>query len=266
MSRMSLFSSLVHFATLLIAAWSVSDGAGHIGVKCVEKYMAAKVGEDLLVSCHCSFPDEATEITNFSWTKLGTMGVIYNYSISQMQQDTSYRHRAEVFASEVHKGNVSLRLRNVTLLDSGIYRLIVSSASQGYETHVVLGVRANGEQPVIRSHVSNQGLPVLVCESSGWFPEPSVTWESGLGTKLTKFARTENVDNIDGSIHMKSVLDLGHRFIGNFTCTIRAKHLNKSVSSVFVVPFPGSAWHIAAGAVGMFVCSVILTVAIYWSW
>ncbi|XP_051868716.1 butyrophilin-like protein 8 [Pristis pectinata] len=263
MSHLSV--SFVGFVILLTTVQCVADGKGQVGVKCVEHHMAVKVGEDLVVLCHYSSPGEANS-TTFSWTKLDTKKVIYNYSISQIEQDPSYHGRAEVFVSEIPEGNVSLRLRNMTLLDSGIYRLRVSSQSQSNETHIVLGVRAIGEQPVIRSHVTNQGLSVLVCESSGWFPEPTVTWENGLGMQLTEYAHTENLHSTDGSIHMRSVLSLGQRPISNYTCTMRDRHLNETVSFVFVVLFPGSPWHIAAGVAGTIICSVILTVAIYWSW
>lgn len=260
MSRLHI--SLVPFITLLAATQCITDGTGHVGVKCVEDHLTVKVGEDLLARCHYSSPDEANG-TTLSWTKLDTMTIIYNYSISQTEQDPSSQDRAEVFGSE---GNIFLRLRNVTLLDSGIYGLRVSSRTQSNETHIMLGVRAIGEPPVIRSHVTDQGLSVLVCESSGWFPEPSVTWENGLGIQLTEHAHTENLNSTDGSIRMRSVLSLGHGPINNYTCTMRDRHLNETVSFVFVVLFPGSPWHIAAGAAGTIVCSVILTVAIYWSW
>ncbi|XP_078261622.1 butyrophilin-like protein 8 isoform X2 [Rhinoraja longicauda] len=263
LSRMSrLHISLIPFITLLVATQCITDGTGHVGVKCVEDHLTVKAGEDLLVRCHYSSPDEANA-TTVSWTKLDTMTIIYNSSISQTEQDPRSQGRAEVFASE---GNIFLRQRNVTLLDSGIYGLRVSSRIQSNETHIVLGVRAIGGPPVIRSHVTDQGLSLLVCKSSGWFPEPIVTWENGLGIQLTKHAHTESLNSTDGSIRVRSVLNLGRGPMNNYTCTMRDRYLNETVSFVFVVLFPGSPWHIAAGAVGTIVCSLILTVTIYSSW
>lgn len=114
-------------------------------MKCVEDHLTVKVGEDLLARCHYSSPDEANG-TTLSWTKLDTMTIIYNYSISQTEQDPSSQDRAEVFGSE---GNIFLRLRNVTLLDSGIYGLRVSSRTQSNETHIMLGVRGKSNKSLL---------------------------------------------------------------------------------------------------------------------
>ncbi|XP_072120848.1 butyrophilin-like protein 8 isoform X2 [Mobula birostris] len=233
--RMSPLSiSLVGFVMLLTTAQGVAGDKGQVEVKCMKYHIVKKVREDLVIQCHYSSPDDANS-TTFSWIKQDTMKIIYNYSVTQIEQDPSYQGRAEVYALEIPEGNVSLRLMNVTLLDSGVYRLHVFSRSHSDEAEIVLSVRAVGEQPVIHSHVTTQGLSVLVCESSGWFPEPTVTWENGLGKQLTMYAHTENLNSTDGSIHTRSILSLGHRPINNYTCAMRDRHLNETVSFVFIV-------------------------------
>uniref|UniRef100_UPI00398E93E0 butyrophilin subfamily 1 member A1-like n=1 Tax=Pristiophorus japonicus TaxID=55135 RepID=UPI00398E93E0 len=251
---------------LLAATQGITDG--HFKVKCAEEEITAKVGDDLVVQCRYYSLDEPGAVA-FSWTKMDTMGIVYNYTTSQHgqgEQDPSYRDRAEVFVSEIPEGNVSLRLKNVTLSDSGTYRLSVASRSQSNETKVVLGVRAVGEQPKVRSYVTDQGLLVLVCESFGWFPEPTVTWENGLGMELTDKVLTEIVNSTDGIIRVRSTLGLDRGSIGNYTCTMIDQHWNQPLSSLFVVLIAGSPWHIGAGAAGTLVCSVILAVSVYWSW
>ncbi|XP_067844530.1 tripartite motif-containing protein 16-like [Heptranchias perlo] len=233
-----LLAPIAPFVILLAAAWGITDGL--IKVKCAKGQVTAKVGDDLVVHCRFDSQGEPSTIT-FSWTKVDTMGIVYNYTTSQSglgEQGPSYRNRAEVFDSEIPEGNVSLRLRNVTLSDSGIYRLCVTSRSQSNETTVVLGVRAVGEQPVIHSHVTEQGLPVLVCESFGWYPEPTVTWENGLGVNLTEYAHTEQTNGTDGIVGVRSTLGLDHGPISNYTCTVMDRYLNEAVSFVFVVLTP----------------------------
>ncbi|XP_067901707.1 butyrophilin-like protein 8 [Heterodontus francisci] len=264
MSR--LYVSLALFIMLLAAARGFTDG--DFKVKCAEEQMTVKIGEDLVVHCHYYSADEAGTIA-FSWMKMDSNGIIYIYTMNQSslgEQDPSYRDRAEVFDSEIPKGNVSLRLKNVTLSDSGIYRLSVASQSQSNETKVVLEVRAVGKQPVIRSYVTDQGFSMLVCESSGWYPEPTVTWENGLGMQLTKYARTETINDTGGIIHLRSTIGLDHGPISNYTCTMMDQHLNEAVSFVFVVLIPEKPWHIVAGTVGTIICSVILAVSVYCSW
>ncbi|XP_048456680.1 V-set domain-containing T-cell activation inhibitor 1-like isoform X1 [Rhincodon typus] len=235
-SRMShLFVSLVAFIIKLAAAQGFSDG--DLKIECVKNQITVKFGEDLVIRCCHHFVDEPSAIT-FSWMKMETMGVIYNYTMSHSsleEQEPSYRDRVKVFDNEIPKGNVSLRLRNVTLSDSGIYRLSVATRSQSTETMVAVGVRAVGAQPVIRSYVTDQGFSKLVCESSGWFPEPTVIWENSLGVQLTQYAHTETINGTGGFLHMRSTIGLDHGPISNYTCTMMDRHLNEAVSFVFVV-------------------------------
>ncbi|XP_041030673.1 butyrophilin-like protein 8 [Carcharodon carcharias] len=264
MSR--LFVSLVHFIIILAAAQGFTDG--DLKVNCLEDEITVKAGEDLVISCHYHPADEPSAIA-FNWMKMETMGIIYNYTVSHSsvgEQNPSYQDRAEVCDNEIPKGNVSLKLKNVTLSDSGIYRLSVTNQSQSHEIMVTVGVRAVGEQPVIHSYVTDQGVPMLVCESSGWFPEPTVLWENGHGMQLTKNAQTERINSTDGIIHMRSTIRLDHGSVSNYTCTMMDQHLGEVVSFVFVVLIAGSPWNIVIGTAGTIVFSVILAVSIYWSW
>ncbi|XP_038673285.1 butyrophilin-like protein 2 [Scyliorhinus canicula] len=264
MSR--LFVSLAHLIIILAAAPGFT--VGDLEVKCEDSQLTVKVGGDLLIRCHYHFEDESS-VTSFNWVKMETMGIIYNSTMNNSslgQQDPSYRDRAEVWNHGMLKGNLSLRLKNVTLSDSGTYMLSVISPSQSYEMMIPVGVRAIGEQPIIHFYVTDEGVPILVCESSGWFPEPAVTWENGLGLQMTKYAQTERINSTDGIIHMKSTISLDHGHIGNYTCTMMDHNLNEAVSFVFVILIAGSLWNIVIGAAGTIVFSVILAISVYWSW
>ncbi|XP_078085495.1 butyrophilin-like protein 2 [Mustelus asterias] len=264
MSR--LFISLAHFFITLAAAqgFTVDD----LKVNCEGDQITVKLGRDLVIGCSYHPVDESRPIALY-WMKVETVVTIYNYTMSSSSLghlDPSYWHRAEVRNHEIRNGNVSLRLKNVTLSDSGLYRLSVASQSQSNEITVAVEVRAIGEQPVIHSYVTDEGVPMLVCESSGWFPEPTVTWENGLGVQLTEHVQTERINSTDGTIHMKSTIRIDHGVISNYTCTITDQDLNESLSFVFVVLIAGSPWNIVIGTAGTIVLSVILAVSVYWSW
>ncbi|XP_043551213.1 V-set domain-containing T-cell activation inhibitor 1-like [Chiloscyllium plagiosum] len=264
MSR--LFVLLVALIIKLAAAQGFSDGG--LKIKCVENQITVKFGEDLVIPCCLHFVNEPSAIA-FTWMKMETMGIIYNYTMSHSsleEQEPSYQDRVDVFGNEIPKGNVSLRLRNVTISDSGTYKLSVATQSQSTETMVAVGVRAVGAQPVIHSYISDQGYSKLVCESSGWFPAPTVIWENGLGVQLTQYAHTETINGTGGILHMRSTIGLDHGPISNYTCTMIDQHLNEAVSFVFVVLIAGSPWNIVVGTAGTIVFSVILAVSVYWSW
>ncbi|XP_078413650.1 butyrophilin-like protein 2 [Cetorhinus maximus] len=256
---------LLHTVILLAAAEMIA--AGRFKVKCKEEQITAKAGEDDVIQCRFYSGNKAGSVA-FVWKKEDAMGIIYNYTIGHSslgEQNPSYRDRAEVFDNEIPKGNVSLRLKNVTLSDSGTYRLSVASRSQSTETQVFLSIRAIGTQPVIHSPSDDLGLLVLVCESSGWYPAPSVTWENGLGENLTRYSHTELTNCTGGSVCVKSTLEMDNWPTGNYTCTMWDQELDEGLSSTFIlihrVPL-GT----VIGATGASVCAFILIVAVCWSW
>ncbi|XP_067844636.1 CD276 antigen-like [Heptranchias perlo] len=257
---------LLHSLVVILTAAEMTT-AGRVKVKCKEEQVTAKAGEDDIIQCRFYSGGKAGSVA-FVWKRADTKGIVYNYTTSQSglgEQDPSYRDRAEVFDSEIPEGNVSLRLRNVTLSDSGIYRLYVASRSQNSEAQVFLSIRALGTQPVIHSPADDLGLLVLVCESSGWYPAPSVTWENGLGENLTRYSHTDQTNCTGGSVCVKSTLELEKWPTGNYTCTMWDKQLDEGLSSTFVlihrVPL-GT----VIGATGASVCAFVLIVAVCWSW
>uniref|UniRef100_UPI00398E4281 butyrophilin subfamily 1 member A1-like n=1 Tax=Pristiophorus japonicus TaxID=55135 RepID=UPI00398E4281 len=257
---------LLHTLTILLAAAQMTT-AGRFKVKCKEERVTAKAGEDDIIQCRFYSGSKAGSVA-FVWKKADTMGIVYNYTTSQYgqgEQDPSYRDRAEVFVSEIPEGNVSLRLKNVTLSDSGTYRLSVASRSQNTEAQVFLSIRALGTQPVIYSPADDLGLLVLVCESSGWYPAPSVTWENGLGQNLTRYSHTEQTNCTGGSICMKSTLEMENLPAGNYTCTMWDQQLHEGLSSTFVL-IHRVALGTVIGATGASICAFVLIVAVCWSW
>lgn len=135
---------LPHLLVFLVAAVEMTV-AGRFKVKCKEEKVTAKAGDDDVIQCRFYSGNKAGSVA-FVWKKADTMGIVYNYSRNQgnqTEQDPSYRNRAEVFANEIPEGNLSLRLRNMSLLDTGIYKLHVSSRSQSTDAQVFLSIRVS---------------------------------------------------------------------------------------------------------------------------
>ncbi|XP_072906490.1 butyrophilin subfamily 1 member A1-like isoform X1 [Hemitrygon akajei] len=257
---------LLYLSVLLLAAVEMTT-AGHFKVKCKEEQVTAKAGDDDVIQCRFYSGSKFGSVA-FVWKKVNTKGIVYNYSrsqVNQTEQDPSYRNRAEVFASEIPQGNLSLRLRNVSLSDAGIYKLHVSSRSQSTDAQVLLSIRALGTQPVIHSSGDGLGLLVLVCESSGWYPAPSVTWENGLGKNLTRHSHTEHFNCKGGSVCVKSTLELMNWPTSNYTCTMWDQQLDEGLSTTFslIHRIPLGT---VIGATGASICALVLIVAVCWSW
>ncbi|XP_078261625.1 CD276 antigen-like [Rhinoraja longicauda] len=257
---------LLNLLVCLFAAVEMTI-AGRFKVKCSEDRVTAKAGDDDVIQCRFKTGNKIGSVA-FVWKKADTMAIVYNYprnQSNQTEQDPSYRNRAEVFPNEIPYGNLSLRLRNVSLLDSGIYKLHISSRSQDSNAQVFLSIRALGTQPVIHSSGDDLGLLVLVCESSGWYPAPSVTWENGLGENLTRHSHTERFNCTGGSLCVKSTLELVNWPTGNYTCTMWDQQLDEGLSSTFslIHRIPLGT---VIGATGASVCALVLILAVCWSW
>ncbi|XP_061075368.1 butyrophilin subfamily 1 member A1-like [Conger conger] len=107
-------------------------------------------------------------------------------------QDGAYQGRTRLFEEELASGNVSLRLSDLQLSDSGVYRCLVQGDRWEDERNVTLLIPVSGSQP--RVSVDRTGRPRLVCRSEGWFPQPEVTWRDkrgGVATPHTRHSQDE---------------------------------------------------------------------------
>ncbi|XP_041946109.1 butyrophilin-like protein 3 isoform X2 [Alosa sapidissima] len=97
--------------------------------------------------------------------------------------DPRYRGRVSL-VGELEKGNVSLRLENLTLEDMGDYVCYAKSIKWYNEFSIRLKVRVQGNTPVVSSTEGGAGQVIVTCESDGWSPEPTVTWRDRKGTEI----------------------------------------------------------------------------------
>uniref|UniRef100_A0A7N6BKH5 Ig-like domain-containing protein n=1 Tax=Anabas testudineus TaxID=64144 RepID=A0A7N6BKH5_ANATE len=81
----------------------------------------AVVGDDVILPCHLEPPFDVTTL-RVDWTFNGDLTVHRDDPDSQHKK---FKHRTSLFHDELHKGNISLKLTNVSETDAGNYTCYV---------------------------------------------------------------------------------------------------------------------------------------------
>ncbi|KAI4884638.1 hypothetical protein NFI96_027524, partial [Prochilodus magdalenae] len=111
--------------------------------------------------------------------------LILLYKDLKVQEDTGdprYRNRVSLIG-ELGKGNVSLKLENLTLADRGEYVCYVESYKWYERASVFLNLPVLGSLPVLSVAEAGQQVNVT-CASGGWSPNPTLIWRDKEGREL----------------------------------------------------------------------------------
>ncbi|XP_072526900.1 butyrophilin subfamily 1 member A1-like [Salminus brasiliensis] len=114
-----------------------------------------------------------------------------------------YRGRVSL-VGDLQKGNVSLKLENLTLADGGEYVCYVKSIQWYDSASVNLNITVVGLSPLLSIAEAGDELNVT-CESDGWSPEPTLTWRDKRGRKLINSAVHYETDS-EGLVRVRSWL------------------------------------------------------------
>ncbi|XP_019490421.1 PREDICTED: butyrophilin-like protein 3, partial [Hipposideros armiger] len=148
-----------------------------------DKPVQVVVGEDAVFSCFLS-PKTSAEAMEVRFFRDEFRAVVHLYREGKDQlhmQMPAYRGRTELLKDSIAEGRVSLRLKKVTLSDTGLYGCWFSSQDNDQEAIWELQVSALGSAPLVSIMGYVDGSIQLLCKSSGWFPQPTVKWKDPRG-------------------------------------------------------------------------------------
>ncbi|XP_063050252.1 butyrophilin subfamily 3 member A3-like [Engraulis encrasicolus] len=95
--------------------------------------------------------------------------------------DKQYSGRVSLVGA-LEKGDVSMRLENITLADRGDY-VCYAKSTQWYESATVnLQVRVVGSALAVSVGETTEGQVNITCATDGWSPQPNVTWTNRQGS------------------------------------------------------------------------------------
>nr|XP_033779533.1 butyrophilin subfamily 1 member A1-like isoform X2 [Geotrypetes seraphini] len=189
--------------------------------------VVAVLGEYAMLSCRL-LPPMSTEHMHIRWFRNGFHDVVHLYENQKDQigqQSPEYQGRTELITNHIN-GSVSLRINNVGFNDEGTYTCFFQSPENYEEANVELK-RASLGSALSISVIDHQdrGIRVL-CESSGWYPEPEVIWRQEDGQRPIPASDTETQEH-DGLIKVKTSLLMRTNQYGKISCHIRNALLNQ---------------------------------------
>ncbi|XP_076147658.1 butyrophilin subfamily 3 member A3-like isoform X2 [Alosa pseudoharengus] len=135
----------------------------------------------------CSLSPAFTASLKVRWhrpDKYKTPVLLYEkQQIQQQPADSQYRGRVSLMG-ELEKGNVSLKLENVSLADTGEFVCFVAGDKWYEKASVHLIVKVMGSPPVLSVTVGGSGQVNVTCVSDGWSPKPTLTWRNNRGALI----------------------------------------------------------------------------------
>uniref|UniRef100_A0A8C0GQP4 Butyrophilin subfamily 1 member A1 n=1 Tax=Chelonoidis abingdonii TaxID=106734 RepID=A0A8C0GQP4_CHEAB len=160
--------------------------------------ITASVGDEVTLACHLS-PRMSAENMEVRWFRGQLSSVVHLYREGKDQyaeQMSEYRQRTEFLKEDLADGRVALRIGNIRLSDSGLYKCFFRSEFSYQEAALELQVSVSGTNPLISVEGYQDGGIRMVCQSGGWYPEPQSLWKDLKGQPLpslpAKCFRDEN--------------------------------------------------------------------------
>ncbi|KAL2098039.1 hypothetical protein ACEWY4_007246 [Coilia grayii] len=183
----------------------------------------------------CSVSPAFTDSLELRWhrpEKFKTPVLLYEKQQTQEQPaDPQYRGRVSL-TGELEKGNVSLKVENVTMADSGEYICFVAGKMWYEQARVYIIVKATGTHPVLSVADGGSGQVNVSCVSDGWFPKPTLTWRQQGGTEISQSFDT-TID-AQGLVSVTSQLLLPLSKLEWLSCSVGLPGQEKKESRLFL--------------------------------
>ncbi|XP_058139648.1 butyrophilin-like protein 3 [Dasypus novemcinctus] len=195
-----------------------------------DKHVKASVGKDAIFSCFIS-PEMNAEAMEVRFFRNELSAVVHLYSDGQdliYMQMPAYRGRTELLKDSIVDGHVSLRLRDITPSDAGLYGCWFSSQTYYQEATWELQVSALGSTPIVSIMEYVDGEIQLCCQSLGWFPQPTVKWKGPQGHDLPSDSKVNA--NKQGLFDVETYLMVQEN-ARNLSCCIQNVDQNLMVES-----------------------------------
>ncbi|XP_069043999.1 butyrophilin subfamily 1 member A1-like isoform X3 [Lepisosteus oculatus] len=253
------------FVTLLFLHQSCVSGSERFQVHGPAAPVFVFPGEDAVLPCYLSPASSAVDL-QIRWFRDDFDNPVCLYELGIQRQNPAYRDRAGLFLQELHRGNVSLTLRDVRRSDRGQYICVVGSEQMEDNTVIELVVRALGSQPSVSLHSPGGDQAQLLCRSEGWFPQPAVIWTDRDGNEVTSQPPTVDTDS-QGLLSVSSYIPVKQES-NIFSCLVRSALPEPDWGSQLHIPrdfFPApSRWMVALFLTAAVTVAASVLVVIQW--
>ncbi|NXN08340.1 HHLA2 protein, partial [Indicator maculatus] len=139
-----------------------------------QKTIVGQFSKDCILPC--SFPPGHDEVIHWETGKKYVHSY-YNQSDHLEQQDPDYKNRTHLFHQNIHNGNASLKLSNLTVTDEGLYKCYVGTLEAKRQVEVMLRVRVYSYYALEYQKPGTGRM--LMCHAFLTYPEPHISWLRG---------------------------------------------------------------------------------------
>uniref|UniRef100_A0A8C3FQ41 Ig-like domain-containing protein n=1 Tax=Chrysemys picta bellii TaxID=8478 RepID=A0A8C3FQ41_CHRPI len=198
--------------------------------------VTAIVGEDTVLPCHLS-PRMSAENMEVRWFRSEFTSIVHLYQHGKDQygnQMPDYRGRTELLKAGITDGDGSLEIFYHRRSDEGQYYCFVQDGSFYEEALLELKVAALGASPLISVTSHQDGGIRVVCQSSGWYPEPKVLWRDLSGQELPSLSEAKSLGD-SGLFETENSIIIKERSNQNLSCWIRNTVLNQEKESAVYI-------------------------------
>ncbi|XP_074169477.1 butyrophilin-like protein 3 [Rhinolophus sinicus] len=252
--------------TLLLSLLGL--GSGQWQVMGPDKPVQVVVGEDAVFSCFLS-PKTSAEAMEVRFFRDQFHAVVHLYREGKDQyhmQIPAYRGRTELLKDSIAEGHVSLRLKKVTLSDTGLYGCGFISQNNDQEAIWELQVSGLGSAPLVSIMGYVDGGIQLLCNSSGWFHQPTVKWKGPQRHDLPSDSKV-NADR-HGLFDVETSLIVQEN-AGSISCSVQYPDQSREVESSILIReeiFQPVTWHMRSILLGVLfsvLCVGVIGLTIY---
>ncbi|XP_072485295.1 butyrophilin-like protein 8 [Notamacropus eugenii] len=206
---------------LLVFILSLIDlGSGQFQVIGPDEPVQRLVGEDVIFSCHVlpKINVQDMEVSFFRNQLSSVLILIKNGKEMPKKQMQEYQGRTQFVQVAIAEGRISLKLKNISISDSGMYGCQFTSQTFDQKHTWELQVAAIGSSPLISIERYRDRGTLLICRSSGWFPRPEVQWKIHQGWSLPSDFKVKTGEN--GLFDIETSFTIQEPPAGDITCSI----------------------------------------------
>ncbi|XP_036207747.1 putative selection and upkeep of intraepithelial T-cells protein 1 homolog [Myotis myotis] len=183
--------------------------------------MVALLGEEVKLHCYISPAQNAEHMEIYWYHKSFTKPLQLYKRGNDPYRETSLDNikRTEILKEDIGKGNITLRIQNVSVSDGGKYRCLFKDGNFSKEAVQELKVLAPDLDLEIQVKINRLHGIQIKCSSGGWFPQPQMQWVNSRGELIPLSSKSETQDEA-GLFHMHITLFL-EKSQGMITCWLQ---------------------------------------------
>ncbi|XP_032903248.1 butyrophilin subfamily 3 member A3-like isoform X2 [Amblyraja radiata] len=195
------------------------------------------VGGTVTLECHLE-PKEPIDKMTVRWLKSDLDFAVHMFRNGKDEtntQDDDYRGRTELFKDQMVEGNASLRIKDIRVTDEGNYICSVDNGVVFEETPIDLKVGGLGHDHWIYIRGYEKSGIQLVCESTGWYPAPSIQWIGGEKENLTSKSEINFQQDSKQLLNAQSKVTVSQGSTNKFRCILWNRVLEKDQEAIIEI-------------------------------